>query len=407
LLVFYDSNCKVCGKTILISKFSRFKLCRNCNKQRRECLKIKKIELSKNELITNEYSLYIFDLYLNYTNRYKYKSAILKQANNLLGYLSLTPIKTLKNWKEIYAESDKYCASYKENKKVTGCPFIKIGRMLTEIGVITSRYEDRSHYFGKLLKRFSSNLTAITEINIQAYLIHLKDKGHNQVYCHLTFTHLSIFFRWCKAEKIILVNPCNKLQSSRPLQQITVCDEDTVNQLMRFVKNPKSCPEQAMIILLILVWGFRSEDLGHAKIEITNNEFRIVLRRKSLKNIKYYNRKQIITFPSKPNSWIYLLQQRFYKEWLIQYQDRIKSFPCYYLFLPRYRAIRPLTNETIVARIYEATEAAVGKRITSRILRQTCGAIHSTASDASILATLGWSSDYCFNYTWVPKVYLK
>jgi hypothetical protein len=134
--------------------------------------------------------------------------------------------------------------------------------------------------------------------------------------------------------------------------------------------------------------------------------FNIVLRRKKLSTIKYYNRKQILGLPRSPE-WFFSLQKKFYTKWLFQYGQLKKSCPNYYLMLPRYRSVQTLTKETIKARVFEATMAAVGKKIPLSVLRKTCGHLHSTSSDASVLSTLGWGRDYCFKYTWMPRVYFQ
>jgi site-specific recombinase XerD len=185
--------------------------------------------------------------------------------------------------------------------------------MLTEIGVMKARSEDISHYFVYILKKYPKtlkehvntflkdekkkniqdktiimrleiflnlvkwyspvdaekfNISAVNESDIESFFIHLIEKGHQQAYIYHAFINLSIFFRWCLVQKIILSNPCSKHKTSKPPQQVTVCDNDVVNKIMRFIKNPNSDPQMAMTLLLILVWGLKSEDLSHAKIEI-------------------------------------------------------------------------------------------------------------------------------------------
>ena len=70
-----------------------------------------------------------------------------------------------------------------------------------------------------------------------------------------------------------------------------------------------------------------------------------------------------------------------------------------------YRANRPLSDETIRKRVQNATHAATGVEIPSSILRQTCGHIYSTRNDASLLSRLGWSPEFAFQYTWLPRQY--
>ena len=246
----------------------------------------------------------------------------------------------------------------------------------------------------------------LNTIDIQNYYVFLKDNGHSQYYISQSHCSLSEFFKWCKLEKIIFANPCFGIKIKWPTGQLTVCDDNTVSKLLNFVKNQKSDPEQAFLLALILIWGFKSEDLSFSKIEIKDNTFKIILRRKKLGTIKYYNRNQVLEFPKEPK-WFYSLQKRFYAKWLAQYNKLKKDYPNYYLMLPRYRSVQTITKNTIQARVSEATIAAIGENIPARVLRKTCGNLHSSSSDASILSILGWSSEYCFKYTWLPRKYFK
>jgi hypothetical protein len=75
--------------------------------------------------------------------------------------------------------------------------------------------------------------------------------------------------------------------------------------------------------------------------------------------------------------------------------------------LPKSRFVRPLTQSTVLNRVYEGTISAIGERIPIKVLRQTCGHLHTYQNDASILSRLGWSTNCCFDYTWVPRTYFS
>jgi hypothetical protein len=438
--------CSACKKEVEVFVSREPILCSKCvsqlNLKRRLCRLDGETPPSK---IKNEYNKYLFRLYLQFIRRYHFNFHIIKQAESLLKYLSAKTIIPLTTWEDVHSESRIYCDQYPRKKGVTGCPFIKIGKMLNELGVLPSKIEDFSQFYIRILKKFPLEKTEAIErfvafeknkkildktiilrldflfylqqwstvdiyflntIDIQNYYIFLKDSGHSQYYISQSQSSLSEFFNWCKLEKIIFANPCVGIKIIRPSGQLTVCDDNTVNRLMNFIKNPKSEPEQAFLLALILVWGFRTEDLSFSKIEIKDNNFKIILRRKKLGTVKYYNRNQVLEFPKEPK-WFYSLQKRFYAKWLLQYNQLKKNYPNYYLMLPRYRSVQALTDSTINARVFEATVAAVGDKIPARVLRKTCGNLHSTSSDASLLSTLGWSSEYCFRYTWLPRKYFR
>lgn len=439
-------KCSSCQKSLVKFINTTLFLCYECSTQNRLKKRLAKLDghpsLAK---IKVEYNQYLFRLYLQYINRYYLKYPILKQSEELLAYLTENRISPFTTWEKIYNESRLFGQQYEVIMGLTGCPFIKIGKMLNELGVLPPKSEDFSQYYIRTLKRFPLEKLEIIErfiafeknknifdktiilrlefllylqqwstvdicflntIDIQNYYIFLKDNGHSQYYISQSHTSLSEFFKWCKLEKLIFINPCFGIKRKWPVGQLTVCDDHTVKRLMDFIKNQKSDPEQAFLLALILIWGFKSEDLSFSKIEIKDNTFKIILRRKKLGTVKYYNRSQILDLPKDPK-WFYSLQKRFYKKWLAQYNQLQKAYPNYYLMLPRYRSVQALTAGTIQARVFEATIAAVGKKIPPKVLRKTCGNLHSSSSDASLLSALGWSSEYCFKYTWLPRNYFN
>lgn len=439
-------SCSTCKREVAVFVTREPILCNKCvsqlNLKRRLFRLDGEVPPSK---IKNEYNKYLFRLYLQFIRRYHFNFHVIKQAESLLEYLSAKTIIPLTSWEDVHNESRVYGDQYPGRKGVTGCPFIKIGKMLNELGVLPAKAEDYSQFYIRVLNKFplekleiikrfilfekNKNILDKTIIlrldfifyfhvwskvdiyllgsfDIQTYFIFLKDKGHTQSYMSQSFTSLLAFFSWCKLEKIILVNPCIGIKIKRPPRQLTVCDDDTVNRLISFVRNPKSDSEQAFLLALILIWGFKSEDLSFSKIEIKDNDFKIILRRKKLGAVKYYNRNQVLEFPNEPK-WFYSLRRRFYEKWLAQYNQLYKNYPNYYLMLPRYRSVQALTKGTIQARVFEATMAAVGEKIPPKVLRKSCGNLHSSSSDASLLSVLGWSSEYCFRYTWLPRNYFN
>jgi len=148
----------------------------------------------------------------------------------------------------------------------------------------------------------------------------------------------------------------------------------------------------------------RTCDLAHASIIMSNNRFKIKLRRKQLtKGRAYYNREEIISFP-KELKWLNNLQNRFVKSWMTQYEKVKKTYPNTPLFFHA----KGLSNNflsaiTINKRFQEATFEATGVEIPVKIIKQTCGHLHSQNGDASALARLGWSDQFAFHYTWLPR----
>lgn len=62
-----------------------------------------------------------------------------------------------------------------------------------------------------------------------------------------------------------------------------------------------------------------------------------------------------------------------------------------------------LSRKTIHGRFQNATFEATGIEIPPKVVKQTCGHLHSQSGDASALSRLGWSNQFAFHYTWLPR----
>lgn len=441
-----DTKCCKCHEKFEVAYYRQDPcLCKKCTRNKRLSNKVKELEEIAKPKITNQYCQYLFNLYLQHLHQYKIKPGQVQQTSDLIEVFSKNNFKRISSWERIIHESKKFKKKYGE-KHSCGCPFSKIGNILTELGVISPKREECGHYYPrlfdqlstnsvKIVKSFierqkqsnlsphtvirrleilvqfekwplSSNLLSVGTLDLQNYFNALKSKGYTHSYILQVYINLSTFYRWAKSEKKVFINPCDSIEIKNGPKQIVVCSESQCKKMFQFIKNPNSDPEQAMLLALILVWGLRGEDLSFAQTDFNEKRFKIILRRKKLTNAKYYNREQILELPISPQ-WFYQLQKKFIKRWHIQYGQLKNIFPKYYLMLPRYRSAWPLSKSTITHRVYEATLAAIGEKIPLRVLRKTCGHLHTIHNDSSLLSRLGWSHHYCFNYTWVPKVYFS
>lgn len=444
-------TCRPCGYS--------FDICINCNTRRKiqvnglcyMCYQDRQSRKSLQEIEHNfqaasDYNKYVFELYLTYIRRYHLQYFHKKQAEKLCKILEESNIQKLLRWEQVYRLSQKHkLFQYKKS----GCAFLKIGYMLQELGVLPPRYEVLTPQIDKLICSFDQgsqglikdylnmlkftnradstridhlfslkkyftwikgknlNLTLLTsnESTIRTYLIFLYET-RNLKYIGKAHGHIKCFYRFCKFKRLILVDPAKDIKTSKESEKLCVCSEEQVDKLFNYIKSPNSNPEYAMLISLVLIWGLKNEDLVHAKLTGKANALSISLRQKKLtKGKRFYNREQNLLLPLKP-VWFYNLQIKFYNNWRLSYAKTKKNFPHYSLFLP-YSLVnnRPLSHETINKRVLFATKAATGISIPIKILRQTCGFIHSRNQDASILSTLGWSQKFSFNYTWLPITY--
>lgn len=423
-------------------------LCYLCYQDRQVLCKLDKIEKDFSTT-ADQYNNQLFELYLSYIKRYRLHYAHLRQAKRLSDILKDNKINTIKKWFDVYGLSDRYLVFHKPNK-MQGCAFIKIGYMLTELGVIPPREDEvdlqiqhqLSHlslddhnkvelFLKSLLKINTAKntvlhyLRSLRELQIWA----LRQKNINSLLYIDTFIlaeffnqradknyknqrkmYLQIrrFYRWCLLQRYILQDPSPEINFSRAHEKLLICSEEQFDLIRKYIKNPRSDSEKALLLTLILFWGFTTIDLTQAQVILQDDLFHLKLRRKDLtKGKKYYNRKEMLVLPTNPK-WFLALQQRFLKDWMAHYSKVKKSYPQTPLVLAKHnRYNRYLNTTTIRNRVYEATVEATDQKIPIRVLKQTCGHIYSSKSDASLLSTMGWSNQFSFHYTWLPRTYYQ
>ncbi len=430
------SSCPLSGRII------KDGLCYSCYQDQRIISKLYEIE--KDFSPRSEYNDNIFNLYLSYIKRYRLSYSIKNQVLSFTRILEKDEIVTIKSWFDIYCLSDTYCL-YQRNSTAKGCAFIKVGKMLQELGVLPPRESEidrqiqtQFSYFHckKLPQEFSEALQKIatSKDTILDYLYALKDfslwlfhakqkdlieastfdiseyieiilpRNHSHNYVRLRYHHLKRYFEWLFYKNYISTNPYPKIKINRNHVKINIIDEHTIQKLFAFIRNKNSNPEQALMITLGLIWGLQTIELAQAQIIIREKGFDIKLRRKELtKGKKYYNRPEVIILP-KTNNWFLNLQKRYLIYWQQHYDKIKKTYPISPFFLHRtFHSTNFLCTDVIRHRFQDATMAAVGKKITNKVMRQTCGHLASLSGDASMLSNLGWSDQFAFHYTWLPR----
>lgn len=422
-------------------------LCYCCYQHQQVRLKLDLIAASFKP--ASPYNFDLFGLYITYIKRYRLAYFHAKQAAKLAEFLAVDPWPTINCWNDVYTLSNKYQLNH-PNGKPSGCAAFKIGYMLEELRVLPPIDKDCS-------MQIARKLTQLTRLNIGAEATDLASwlrksgRSEGTVLNHLTYIHhffewgagsypkldlkraheakiiefikylesqgyaasqqrshtlsLRRFFARLCYRKTIEENPCARITISRIQEKINIISEGDLRKLYAYVTSESSPAEEALYITLILFFALKTDDLLRATIDVSSTErFKIILDEspRSYGN-HYYNRKQILELPQNPE-WLKSLQKRFIKNWQHNYAKAKQSCPCPRLLLPRnHHYTRPLNPKTLLKRIYAATVDATGRKITPKVLRQTCGHLHTKNGDGSVLTTLGWSPSFAFHYTWLPR----
>lgn len=438
---------KLCARCREMRMFnSNHDICAAC-RQGLQCLRrLDKLILSHRAV--SPYNQHLFDLYIKYIKRSKIDPQHIVATEALIQFLKNRPsMPAIRSWRHVLALSNALTQEH-GCKLHGGCPIVKIGRMLQELGVLPIRERDREIDVDRVLSRCEASVGEI----FRRYSQHLINKkcAMGGVYTNIaTLTsfhrwvaknhaHLSLFtlsekialdyldglrdhdrsgirrkalnrfYRWSKLERLTLINPFGKIPVPKPARSMCVCSDQQIAQIEKYVKSTDSDPEFALILTLVLYWGLSGVELSASTIDIHDEQIWINLYRRELRRGRSsYNRDQILKLPTQPR-WLGLLQKRYIKLWQVRFDHAKKDFPNQTLLLRRHRknrSTRPMTIDQIIDLFCEATIAATGVRIPPNVVRRTSGHIHVDHGDASRLAQLGWSKATCSSFSWLPRTY--
>jgi hypothetical protein len=384
---------------------------------------------------------------LRYIRRYRLAYFHARQAKKLAEVLSASVISPIQGWKQILYLSAQYKLHH-SHKKDNGCAFLKIGYMLQELGVVGPQRDERAYWIEKSLNYFPPlirediisyvnrlkklrlaentlekhlsylrefllwlknvypqiDILSVTEAKAVEYAAFLQTRSDKIKFLRDRVLGLRRFYAWLVYCKKIKENPCANLNPARPQQKINVCSDEQIKGLMSYMADADSDAEGAFLLALIVFYGVTTSDLQKAKIEVDGDSLIIVFERpRRTYGRHFYNRDETLRLPKNPR-WFADLQQRFYQLWQARYDETKKTFPCRRLLLPKHHHYtRPLSDGPLMRRIYNATTIATGCCIPPRVLRQTCGHLYSQNGDGSLLSRLGWSPQFAFHYTWLPR----
>lgn len=396
----------------------------------------------------SSYNQEIFALYLKYVRRYRLQYCHKFQVQKLKDLLEHDAWPTLRSWSDVYRLSQRFCLMH-HNGKGNGCAVKKVGYMLQELGVLAAKDDDLRYLIEQAIAVFRPEIktqvvsfatwlekSGRAEATVVSNLNHLKRFDSwlcaaypdvqwqavtgKQICEHLdAFAALGLrpsrtrdaalvigrFYRWLKLNRQVFQNPTEKFAVvSRGRQRLVVLAPCESRALIHFIQDESTPPEDAVLLALIMFFALRTEDLMHATIDTTGGVMAIALRRRRRSAGRhYFNRDQVLNLPRTP-VWFAQLQDRFLDHWRDQYARTKVSYPVQRLFLPRNgRYNRSLSERTIVDRVYAATQKAINRPVPPSVLRQTSGDLHTKAGDGSLLTVLGWSPQFAFAYTWLPR----
>ncbi len=432
-------NCLSCGK-VRIFCHSRT-LCNHCDNHQRYSKKTNLLKLRAINLAP--YSRNIFTLFVRYLHRYQIGSRHFHDAKIFITFLeSKTTLKQLESWASVKKSSLELAAFATGHGGIKmGCPIIKVGLVLQELGVLPIREEgyvwdvnskvtslDQSiikpleHYIAHLRKSRHSEKTVLA-------IVHSFKKFHDWLRLshdvdpwsasekmardYLALATADIFkvhqpldrlYHWAQRERYLLSNPFERIGVSMRRARLMVCSEEQIKKVQAFIKSTRSNSEAAMMLALVFFWGVTCKEMTFATIETDAHKLKIIFHRGALTcGNSRYRRDQVLCLPDGP-AWLMDLQRRFIKDWRARFRHVNVDLPRQPLILhPRARHNRPIS--TLCARkiYYQAVEAATGLKIPPNVLRRAGADYYTRQNATGLLSRFGWSKSRAFGFTWMPR----
>lgn len=434
--------CVTCAKNLPIYSQGQ---CTNCMEKR--LAHEKNENLSRDFKPAADYNARLFELFLRYVRRYPARYALTRQLEQMKSVLEEKPHPPITGWQDIYLHRAAFDKRFRRQKKA-GSPYIKLGYMLEDIGAIRPRVESLERqmaspmaeidpaiccylpqFLDVLKKRrckpetvvenlrsirelsrwLVKNELEITKLNSKHYETLLFDLKENRpsASAHFLYAHhcrIKRFLRWLKTENHITTDPSENTRLKQPAKTLIVCSQTDLEKIRKFISSPKSDPELAFLLALILFYGFSYEEITNAQFGFNGDSLQIVVRKKQITYLKRRQREQIIQLPTTP-AWFYTLTKRYYAHWLKKY-ERIKHSTLRQPLFIAHNAQYNFTigRENLRKRVRNATVRATGHAIPAPVLKHTCGTLFVKGNDASILQKFGWSRNTAWSYTWVSRV---
>ena len=432
--------CPLCQKRKFLSVYA--KGCRLCEVEKRLMVQIENFE--KHLTHSPEYNRYLFKLYLDYIRRHRIDFSSWDESKKLVMMLKTENLAPLLSWEDVKHASLLFRESLNGRKIRKGCPLIKIGARLAELGVIPNRDEDEMSHLKRTLARLPDQLQPITQRYLKNLLQrHRRPRSAEQITLRILYfanwvekehtgqdpltigEHIAAayvrqvrpgsrlshhgtlrkFFRFCIREKLCFENPFEAIKRLKPAAELPICSPEQMEQLVSYLKSPANDPSRALMLALVLFWGFHSKQVRLSTFKVKDNgEIEISVFQPILSYAhRSKTRGDTFTLPKSPK-WFSDLQDRYSKNWQLRFTKLFWTDGLRPLFpLPSARFNRAMSRTIFFEQIQLATKEATGKAIPFQVLRCTAGHVHTLGADASLLTLLGWAPASAFRYTWVPR----
>lgn len=222
-------------------------------------------------------------------------------------------------------------------------------------------------------------------------------------------SYLKVFFDWARIERFAIINPV-QIKVGRPPKIIQHYSPEVIQQLFNYITSPETDPLEAIVLYLIIAYGFSNWELQHVQLQsffdLRNGKrflplaevYGVVLPKPSpsIGNRTPGRPDTFLKFRPKDASWLKPLLERLE-------QDRnkvLKGGSSRYLIVTREtaRIENPASKKTVYRIVRRGSRNATGAACNPRTLRKTVGIIFTDKNGSSVLTWMGWSDSQIPKY---------
>ena len=250
------------------------------------------------------YNDYLFRIYIKSLRRHRLRHHHVNYATKMAEFLTATSVSPIKTWADIRELNS--LIPNEGGPHFRGNGFVKIGRMLEELGVLEHRELDLSYSINGAVKKLDPHIkpkveqfikclrkSKMAETTIRSFLGSLdllyswtlakygssdvldisrpliEDFILNADPSTQQLQSLNRYFSWAVMNRFILQNPIYNFKPRKPSDHIKILPPEKIKKLIAYVKNPNSDPEFAFLLALAIFWGFTRGDFAFSTIDDT------------------------------------------------------------------------------------------------------------------------------------------
>lgn len=226
-------------------------------------------------------------------------------------------------------------------------------------------------------------------------------------------SRFKVFFDWAKINKLVLINP---VQRTVPYSTITIqhYPVEIIRRFCTYMVDPDADPIEALILYLVIAYGFSSWELRHAQMPelpsvrestrvptLAEAYYIVVQKPPASRGRRSPGRPDVLlNLRPKDEPWLRPLLIRFDQQRQSILRNKNNRF---LLVTPERSQYDPISRMSLTRILKRASLRVLGATCNVSTLRKTAALIFVDRVGSSILSFMGWSSSAAYSYEWADR----